>query len=183
MFFVLTFPQFFLNTVQNTKYMNNLEIWKDIPEYESYYQVSNFGNIKSLKFGKERVLKAGITKQGYSIVNLSKNKKQISVSVHRIVAIAFLGHNSKNRKIIIDHINNIKTDNRLENLQIITQRQNTSKDKKIGSSKYTGVSWDKRKKKWRVMIQINSNNIFLGLFTDEYEAHLAYEKALSEIKN
>ena len=47
-------------------------------------------------------------------------------------------------KLVVDHINNDPLDNRLENLQLISHRYNLSKDKKGGSSKFTGVSWDKR---------------------------------------
>jgi ribosomal protein L15E len=69
---------------------------------------------------------------------------------------AFLNHTPCGYKIVVDHIdNNIKTDNRLENLQLITQRENVSKDIKNTSSKYIGVCWHKKAKKWRSSIQIN----------------------------
>jgi hypothetical protein len=68
-------------------------------------------------------------------------------------------------------------------LQLITNRENSSKDKKNGTSQYTGVSWNKSRNKWRVYININNKNKYLGLFTDEYEAHLVYQKALNEYKN
>jgi hypothetical protein len=92
---------------------------------------------------------------------------------------AFLNHKPDGtNKIVVDHINNIKTDNRLVNLQLISQRENTSKDKKNGTSQYTGVCWKKSKNKFEAQININNKYKYLGLFTDEYEAHLAYEKAL-----
>ena len=51
------------------------------------------------------------------------------------------------------------------------------------TSKYTGVHWFATNNKWRAEIVINRKNVYLGCFEDEYEAHLAYEKALSEVIN
>jgi hypothetical protein len=96
------------------------------------------------------------------------------------MAMAFLNHTPNRRSLVVDHINNIKTDNRLENLQIVSQRHNTSKDKK-GTSKYTGVSRCNRGKKWMACIRINGNKILLGYYADEDEAGLAYQNALREI--
>ncbi len=70
-----------------------MEIWKDVPEYEGKYQVSNMGNVKSLNYkktGKTRVLKQGKDKDGYPYVNLSKDGKTEFKKVHRLVAEAFI---------------------------------------------------------------------------------------------
>ena len=67
----------------------------------------------------------------------------------------------------------------VENLQYITQRLNSSKDKKNTSSIYTGVSWSKEKKKWKSCIRINGKSKHLGYFTDELEASNAYQKAIN----
>lgn len=170
-----------------------MEIWKDIPDYEGLYQVSNLGNVKSLSriilrhgkypfLSKELILKAGIYKTGYRYVILQNKRNMKSFTIHCLVAKAFLNHKPDGtRKIVIDHINNIKWDNRLENLQLITHRQNTSKDKKNTSSKYTGVSFDKEKNKWKSCININKKLKHLGYFKNEYDAHLEYQKALSEL--
>jgi hypothetical protein len=170
--------------------MNNAEIWKDIPGYEGIYQVSNMGNVKSLSREKlhngkypittnEKILKPGLGGNGYLILTLHKNNLKKSITIHMLVAMAFLNHKPNGtNKICIDHINNIKTDNRLVNLQLISQRENTSKDKKNGTSKYVGVCWKKSKNKFEVQIKVDGKNKYLGLFTDEYEAHLVYQKAL-----
>ena len=84
-----------------------------------------------------------------------------------------------NNKLIVDHINNDKLDNTVENLQYITQRLNSSKDKKNTSSIYTGVSWNKEKKKWKSCIRINGKSKHLGYFTDELEASNTYQKAIN----
>lgn len=107
-----------------------MEIWKDVPEYEGLYQVSSLGRIKSLgndKKKKEKILKAGETK-GYSQVILSRHKQLKTIYVHQLVAMAFLNHVRCGHKLEVDHINNIKSDNRVENLQILTHRDNTFKN-------------------------------------------------------
>lgn len=176
------------------------EIFKDIPGYEGLYQVSNLGSVKSLarivkrdniflstpkkrdnNFAsiKEKILKLSINSQGYYLVQLSKENKSSCKTVHKLVAMAFLNHESFGHKIIVDHRNNIKTDNRLENLQLISQRENVSKDKKDGSSKYTGVSLVKASGKWRAAIRINSKTKYLGTFDTEAEASKAYQEILN----
>jgi hypothetical protein len=130
------------------------EIWKDIPGYEGKYQVSNLGNVKSLErivlrngkypfLNKEKPLKYGFDGGGYFRVNLCKNGKAKNFLVHHLVARTFLNHKPCGHKLVIDHKNNIRTDNRLENLQLISHRENISKDQKNTSSNYTGVCWHK----------------------------------------
>ena len=97
------------------------EIWKDISGYDGDYQVSNMGRVKSLRFGKERLLKPG-SSNGYFHVVLFKNKKQKNIKVHRLVAQAFIKNPQGKRTI--NHINGIKTDNRLSNLEWATQSEN-----------------------------------------------------------
>lgn len=129
--------------------MENIEIFNDIPGYEGLYQVSNLGRVKSLikyKGTIERILRPGICTSGYYMVILSKNKKLKTISVHKLVSIVFLGHEPDGHRIVIDHINGDRLDNRVENLQFITQRQNTVKSLLLNenlSSKYTGVTWHK----------------------------------------
>ena len=158
------------------------EIWKDIKDYEGLYQVSNLGRIKSLKFGKERILKGTKNFHGYSLVALYKDGKTKTITVHQLVSMAFLNHKPCGYKLVVDHINTIKTDNRLENLQVITNRENLSKDKKKGTSKYVGVSWYKRYQKWKAQMLIKGKHKTLGYFKTELEAHQAYQSKLETIK-
>ena len=176
---------------------NNIEIWKDIPDYEGFYQVSNLGNVRSLdrvvvnslgykKLLKGKILSQKLRKDGYKRVVLCDKRGQIEKLVHILLGICFLGHKSDGHNKIIDHKKEgDKSNNSLKNLQIITQRENASKcfDKTKTSSKYTGVSWSKSVNKWYSRIQINGKTIYLGSFTDEYEAHLAYQKKLKEIND
>jgi len=154
------------------------EIYKDIKGYEGY-QVSNLGNVKSFKGIKERILKNNSCGDGYLAVALHESGKQKTFKIHKLVAVAFLNHTPNGHKIVIDHINSIKTDNRLENLQLITNRENLSKDKK-GSSSYTGVCWREKANKWTSSIYINGKRKYLGSFNTERIAHIVYQKALKK---
>lgn len=93
------------------------EIWKPIENYEDYF-ISSFGNVKSTKKWNgtsERILKPGITKKGYCLVVLRKNGESKYFSVHRLVAKAFIPNPENFDQV--NHINEIKTDNRVENLE------------------------------------------------------------------
>lgn len=158
------------------------EIWKDIPEYEGLYQVSNLGRLKSFKYGKEKNLKSPCNKQGYHMLNLCKNGICKNMKVHQLVAMAFLGHKPKGMNIVIDHINDNPSDNRVENLQIVTQRFNARKTQGKYSSQYKGVSWYTRSNKWVSHIEINNKRYHLGYFKNEYDAHLAYQNALQNLE-
>ena len=161
-----------------------IEVWKDIPEYEGFYQVSNLGNVRSLNYnktGKANILKTPVNPRGYACVNLSLYKKQKVSKVHSLVARAFLNHKPCGMKIVVDHIDNNSLNNNLYNLQLITVRENCSKDKK-GISKHTGVTLHKATGKWQSQIQINGKYKYLGLFTDEKEAAQVYQNELNKIK-
>lgn len=157
--------------------MSNKEIFKDVPNYNGIYKVSNLGNVKSLKFGKEKILKQS-KRTNYMYVVLYKNNKTKTFDTHQLIAMAFLEHVPNRKEFIVDHINNNKLDNRLENLQIISQRQNSTKDLKIGTSKFVGVYFNKKENKYMSRIYINGKRKYLGLFVSEHEASKAYQKEL-----
>lgn len=98
-----------------------MEIFKEIEGYENY-QISNYGTVKSLKFGKERILKPAKNSSGYLYVILSKQGKVKNHYIHRLVARAFLLN--PNNYPIINHKNEIKTDNRVENLEFCDAKYN-----------------------------------------------------------
>lgn len=90
---------------------------------------------------------------------------------HRIIYYAFKGFDIENPLILIDHINSINNDNRIENLRTSTNQQNNfNKNAK-------GYYWNKRDNKWQAQIQLNGKNIFLGYFNNEEDAHNAYLKS------
>lgn len=157
-----------------------MEIWKDVKGYEKHYKVSNLGRVKSVKFNKEKVLSKTKLSNGYLKVLLCKNGKSKTKTVHSLVAESFLNHKS-NIYIVVDHINNIKTDNKLSNLQIISQRENSSKDRKNKYSNYTGVTFHKNDNKWQSSIVIDGQQIYLGYFKSESRASIAYNFALTQL--
>lgn len=159
------------------------EIWKDIPGYEGFYQVSNLGNIKVLKrkgVTKNRITK-GFKSGNYYMIALSKNNNYQILGVHQVVAMVFLNHKPNGHKIVVDHINNISTDNRLINLQLISNRKNLSKDKK-GKSKFVGVYYNNKTKKWIASLRHFKKRIYLGSFSSEEEAGKYYKEAIKSIE-
>lgn len=113
-----------------------MEIWKDIKGYEGFYMVSTKGRIKSLdrliifkSKGKEatrrikgKILNLYLRKDGYLDVSLRKHGDKNVFLVHRIVSESFL--ENKNKYPVVNHINCIKSDNRVENLEWCTHKQN-----------------------------------------------------------
>ena len=101
------------------------EVWKDVVGYEGLYQVSNFGNVKSLGNNftrKERFLKLSPQSKGYLTVVLQKNATRKMVLVHRLVAEHFIDNSES--KPQVNHINGDKTDNRVENIEWVSHREN-----------------------------------------------------------
>lgn len=91
-----------------------VEKWKTIEGYPDY-QISNMGRVKSLKFGKERILKPAKDKKGYLRLVLCNEGIQRTMKVHRLVCQAFIpNHNNLPQ---VNHRNEIKEDNRVENLE------------------------------------------------------------------
>ena len=123
-----------------------MEIWKDVKNYEGVYQVSNLGRIRSLKrtirannnpyIKNGRVLKTW-NFNGYLCANLCLNGADNKVKVHRIVAEAFID-NPKNKKEV-NHINGIRIDNRVENLEWCSHKENIQHAFKTGLRK-TGAN-------------------------------------------
>jgi len=106
------------------------EVWKDIPDYEGYYQVSNIGGVKSLaretsngNCKSDRILTSFPKNGRYLYVGLLKNNKMKQIAVHRLVLFAFIGQPSF-PKLHCNHKNGIKTDNRVENLEWVTPQEN-----------------------------------------------------------
>lgn len=106
------------------------EIWRDIPGYEGFYQVSDLGRVKSFVRGA-RILKAGRnTKQGHVTVSLRRNN---SINVHRLVMLAFVGPCPEGFEVL--HKNGVAGDNRLENLRYGTRSENNIDISKMGRRK------------------------------------------------
>lgn len=118
-----------------------MEEWKNIEGYEEKYLISNLGNIKSLydknMNPREKILKLRKGKSGYLYCNLWKGSKSKTVKPHRLVAQHFL--ENVNNLPCVNHKNGIKTDNRLENLEWCTSKDNTRHAMKMGLMKHTNL--------------------------------------------
>ena len=110
------------------------ELWRDIKNYEGHYQVSNFGRVKSIKFGKEIILKPVTDRHGYLLVSLWKNNKQKTYKVHRLVAEAFIDNtdnlpqvNHKDENPLNNNVNNLEWCNSKYNCNFGTRIERISK--------------------------------------------------------
>lgn len=158
-----------------------MEIWKDVPGYEGKYQVSNLGNVNSYVVSPiGRILKPSINGSGYKQVLLQINKRIKSISIHSLVAMAFLDHVPCGNYVHVDHIDGDRLNNRLDNLRVVTNRQNTAKCLKR-KSKYIGVTYSKKHNKWIARLRNNDIRKYLGTFNCETRAHIKYQLALQEI--
>ena len=115
--------------------MKDSIIWKDIQGYEGHYQISNIGEVRSLDRDvihsngshfhyKGRIMMSWINSSGYYEIRLSKNGKAKSFKVHRLVAIAFIPNPHEFPEV--NHKNEIKTDNYVENLEWCTSEYNVN---------------------------------------------------------
>lgn len=115
-------PLWVFSIIKRSGFM--IELWKDIKGWENYYQVSNMGRIKSLsRFNsqRERILKQN-HRRGYHSVLFSKSNIHYTVATHRLVAIAFIPNPFN--KPQINHINGIRDDNQISNLEWCDQSYN-----------------------------------------------------------
>lgn len=174
-----------------------MEEWRDISGFEGLYQVSNLGRVKSLERIdnnnhpiKEKILKPNIDKRegkGYLKVALCKNGKQKSFQIHRLVYETFVGKISDGMQC--NHINEVKTDNRLININLMTPKENSNwgtRNKRMAEAK-KGMKLSEETKnkmknhpnKSKIILQIDLNDNIIADFPSlcEVERQFGYEKA------
>jgi hypothetical protein len=120
------------------------------------------------------------------------NKAANSMDVHGYVVVFFNGKIYKAHRLIwaivhgelpkghIDHINGNRSDNRIQNLRVVTQQQNSHNQQNINKrnkSGFRGVCWNRKSSKWQASISVNSKTIYIGVFSTPENAHLAYLNA------
>lgn len=149
-----------------------METWKKVPGWGGFYEVSDLGRVRCSRFGKLKIKKQSNHINGYLTVGLYYDGKAKIILVHRLVYWVFRGFKSCS-KIHIDHINRIKTDNRLCNLRTLTNGENTS----LGKIK-TAKGWRITENgKYEASISINKVNITLGRYKNPKFAEKIYKKA------
>lgn len=148
-------------------YLN--EIWKDISGYEGMYQVSNFGRVRSLSYKggtKTIILSLAYTPDGYLRARLRKNNKTYYCLVHRLVWEAFNGPIPKGMQI--NHISERKDQNNLENLNLMTPKENTN----WGTCIQRRAENQKNKNKSKAVMQYDVD----GNFIKEYPSLMAVQR-------
>jgi NUMOD4 motif/HNH endonuclease len=138
------------------------EHWRDIEGYKGMYQVSDLGRIRSLKYGKKRILKPSLSK-GYCSYSLSKDNFVKYFRGHRLVAIAFIP-NPEN-KPEVNHKNGNKLDNRKVNLEWATDEENKQHAWKTGLHTYK----ESQREKMRITKSVLVVNIHTGIFFSSIE--------------
>jgi hypothetical protein len=122
-----------------------------------------------------------------SIAGWNINEGYIQISIYgkkyRAHRLAYLYMTGEWPKELVDHINQIKDDNRWTNLREATVSQNNinSKKQKNNKSGYRGVYWDSKNQMWRVQIKYKSKHRYLGRYTDIEHAAAAYNRAALEL--
>lgn len=154
-----------------------LETWTDIEGLLGRYKVSSLGRVLSfIRYKEGRILAQRVSNDGYLFIGLYDGDKQKTYLIHRLIAIHFI--DNPEGLLQVNHINGDRRDNRLENLEWCSIRENLChrSKRKSKSSKYTGVAWNKHSKKWNATIHINKKLCNLGYYENEEDAYNARVK-------
>ena len=145
-------------------------IWKPLKNFESTHLISNLGNVKCISTNKLlNILKHS---RGYNAININVNKTKNHLLLHRLLAINFI--DNPNNYTQVNHINGIKTDNRLENLEWITPSNNMKHAFKTGLNKQTNFQKEVlRQRVSKKVINIETNEIFqsVKIASEKYNIH------------
>lgn len=159
------------------------EIWKDIKGYEGLYQVSNHGRVKSFCRSNGKILKNSPNTNGYIVRSLSKGGKESFFKMHCLVWDHFGNKPRNGRKLQIDHKDNNKLNNHIDNLQLLTQRQNINKSRTNpnghpGLTKYIRKSG---KIAYHVKVWHKYTVHCVGTFYDKQKAIEAYNQKVASL--
>jgi hypothetical protein len=137
--------------------------------YEIKLGEINFDNLKLDSSGYKRV--------GIKVKDCGTKSKRL----HQLMAAAFLGYQFNGNKLVVDHIDSNKLNNHIDNLRIVTQRENVTKETTAKSGLPTGVCRRKNSKKYQSHIIIDKKCVYLGLFETIEEASNAYQTKLKSL--
>ncbi len=152
------------------------EEWKLINGTNDYY-VSNFGHVKKVTEEGETEINKSYNKYGYLYVNLKKNNKRTISTIHLLVWDAFGDKRREGFNLQVDHIDGDKDNNRIDNLQLLTPRENTVKYwRQKRGKKFPGVR--KYRDRYAATLKIGKESYWLGIFGTETEAYNQYKNAV-----
>jgi len=155
-----------------------MEEWKIIDSFLDY-QISNHGRVKSLKWGKERILSDRINGCGYKHVVLLKNGVETTFRIHQLVANTFIPNPDPQTKFLIDHIDRCRTNNNVTNLRWVNKSENILNSYRAFLPMY-GITMCKNKK-FKVQMNIYRKMTYLGCFDTLIEAQEARDRYLNTI--
>jgi hypothetical protein len=154
-----------------------MEIWKDVVGYEGKYLISNLGNVKSL-LRNEKILKnMPLGKTGYLCIDLCYNGKITKHIIHRLVAKVFID-NPENKEQV-NHINGVKTDNRVINLEWSTRSENQLHSVRIGLRTTKGEKNSQSKLSNDDVLHILESKEKYGILSKKYNVSIC---TISDIK-
>jgi hypothetical protein len=150
---------------------------KEIPLRNKKGEVRAYALVDDEDYERLGQYKWSLDGRGYVQRNTRLNDKKTVVTLHREVLGLQRGDSRP-----VDHINRVRTDNRRENLRIVTRAYNAQNTKghRDGSSRYPGVSWDWSKMKWAVRALVGDKNHYVGRYDDELTAARAYDDFCAE---
>lgn len=160
---------------------NEVEIWVLVADTKEKYSVSSFGNI--LNNFNNTLIKKHIDKHGYEAVGLLIDGRFKTVKVHSIVAKNFIDASYREKGLVVNHIDFNRKNNKLNNIEVVSIRDNSNKKHLKSTSEYVGVHWDNGTKKWKSTITIGRVKKHLGYYDNEKSAFIAYQDALIYINS
>ena len=138
----------------------------DFPNYE----INELGEVRNKMSG---VMKKAFSNKGYLHTSLSKDCKQKNFQIHRLIALHFIPNPDNLPEV--DHINGIKTDNRIENLRWVSRQQNMWNRNSKGC-------YQKPNGKYIARLKLNGKSIYLGTYDTSEEAHQVYINKAIELR-
>ena len=182
------------NKINEINNKHKSEVYIPVVGFEDRYEISNYGNIRTLnrledcklknspkRTIKQKQIKLCENKNGYYHICLRKNSKIKTIEIHRLVYMCFISIDYL-PNYVLDHIDGIRTNNKLTNLQVITQSENVKKGiNNINNrhSKHDNIIYDKIRDKWRVII----NGKFIGRYKTEELAIIEKNKYITSNSN
>jgi len=153
------------------------EEYYPIPQYRGYFATKS-GKIYTARKGRLKEIGHSVDKDGYfKVMLVSDNGVRHHFRKHRVIAMTFLGFSD----LQVNHKNGNRQDNRLENLEYVTERENQC-HWRLGRGFGVGVCWGKKEKKWRAYFQQDHKWEHLGFFDKKEDAKKAYLLRLNQGK-